>query len=129
QVQGLIAHLKRHYGGLEGVIRATKAALGVVEGETAAKFSSELFGKKCPRDALRAMLPALLEGSTTDQRRGGQIAAAMSEAFPDAAIRENYIRVFLTAEHAPLKTLLTKAQQQNHPSALDVLLAEQQRVH
>lgn len=128
QTRGMIAHLKQHYGGLEGVIRATRAALGVKEGVTAEEFASELFDA-CPKEALRALLPALLEGSVTDQRRAEQLAAVLAAPAPDNTLRATYIRAFLTADQTPLKTLLTKGQQQRYPAALDVLLNEQSRVH
>jgi len=74
QTQGLFVRLKQQYGDLNGVILATRAALGVKPEEAAESFKADLFGPEFPEVDLRSALPALLEGSKTDAKYGAVLA-------------------------------------------------------
>jgi len=75
----------------------------------------------------RAFAEALGLGTKKDQEKGERFARAAELADPDA-FKRNWLPIFLTAKHEPLKTLLTKKTAENFPDMLDDMEAEQARL-
>ena len=65
-----------------------------------AEIISQAIGEALPADALRAILPQLLEGAKTDKATAEQLEVVLSAA-PDATRWQAYLRVFNTASGAP----------------------------
>ncbi|MFQ5783196.1 MAG: double-strand break repair helicase AddA [Alphaproteobacteria bacterium] len=113
--------------GLDGLIAATFRLLGVEAGETVdnvllAACAEGAFN----REALGAAVHALKGGSTTDRKRGTQIACWLAASRHERpALFEDYKKAFLTAAGVPRKDLMTKAVREGNPEAFEALLVEQ----
>ena len=128
--RGRLRALLSHHGDVDGLIDATWRLLGVETGETV----DDVVGAACAdgafdATALAAACAALDHGSDADVARGGGIARWLAAP---AAERQagfgNYLKIFLTADLAARKSLITKKAQAADPDAVDALIAEQLRL-
>ncbi|HEY0833523.1 MAG TPA: UvrD-helicase domain-containing protein, partial [Azospirillum sp.] len=127
--RGRIARILAHHGGLHATVAAVHEALGVPPGET----ESTILSDACADDALD--LPTLREacrvlsgGTATDQERGIGIQQWLDAAGSRVTAFHAYVRLFLTADGAPRKTLLTKKPATSFPHALRALEEEASRL-
>ncbi len=117
------------HDGIAGLATALFGALGVAEDETdqgiveAACEDAAFDG-----DGLRLACAALAEGSNADQGRGVAIAAWLEDQRARGAGFDDHVRVFLTNDRRPRKTLITKAAAQPAPDAPDSLRCEADRL-
>ena len=121
-----------HYGGIEGLIAATRHALRLTRDETVQTIlNTEANASSFNELGLYRLCKALDQGSKTDNARAGVIRAWLE----DASLRTdglvgNYAKVFLTATGTPRaeRGLITKSAREADEGALDTILAEQARI-
>ncbi|HYD30905.1 MAG TPA: double-strand break repair helicase AddA [Azospirillaceae bacterium] len=125
--RGRLKRIFARHDGLEGTIAAVRAHLGVAEGET----EESILAGACADDAIDA--PALREacralslGSDSDRDRGGAVQHWLDAAERRIEAFHAYRRLFLTAENAVRKTLITK--KAATAAAVDALAAEAARL-
>jgi ATP-dependent helicase/nuclease subunit A len=127
--RGRLKRLIERHGGVEGVVGALRAGLGLEPGDT----SATLLAKACDEagfDAAgcRRAVEALLSGSKTDQERGRLMADWLADPSVRAEGFQRYRTTLLTADGTIRKTLCTKAVRDGCPGIEDVLLAEAERL-
>ncbi|MBP2229713.1 ATP-dependent helicase/nuclease subunit A [Azospirillum agricola] len=127
--RGRIQRLFERFGSLDGIVGAVHDALKVAPGTTEASLLTDacrddVFDAPTLREACRA----LSAGSASDQERGIGIQGWLDAA--DSRIRafQAYQRLYLTAEGAPRKTLITKKAAAGSAVALAGLQAEAERL-
>ncbi len=106
------------------------AALSVAPDESEERVLEDgLKDPVLPAEDLRRVARVLLEGSKRDKEQGGYLSALLS-AEDRAAHYGTYRRAFFTSAGKPkaTKSLATKASQDALPTALGILLTEQERV-
>ncbi len=110
------------HGGLAALTAAIYRLLGVDEGETEVDIIDAACAPAALDEAeLRRAAAALGEGSDADRGRGAAIGAWLEEPASRADGFDGYLRVFLTNEGRPRKTLITKAAAANAPDAVDAV--------
>ncbi|MGB3809505.1 MAG: double-strand break repair helicase AddA, partial [Parvibaculum sp.] len=121
--------LTDHYGGVDGVCGAIRLVLGVAPGETVEVAREALFAAPAfPEAAMRAALEALRSGTATDQKNAEKLATVLGAGDAREATRDTYLEIFLTAEGAPRKSLLTKKPSEKYPASAEALAEEQLRI-
>ncbi|MCW9035463.1 MAG: double-strand break repair helicase AddA [Rhodospirillales bacterium] len=128
--RGRIKRLIANFGGVDGVIEKVEQLLEVAPGEDL----DSLLSRACAEEAfdgsaLREAAGGLLNGSKTDQERGGLMAAWLAD-MPEGRLGQlqTYTGVFLTGKGETRKTLMTKKAAEAAPSALDALETEAERL-
>lgn len=132
ELAGERARLRRliaRSGGIDGLVAAVRDHLGVGEGEddpsiVAAACADGAFDGR----SISAAAGALAQGSNSDRERGAALGRWLAE--PKSRIQgfEDYTKVYLTAEGACRKTLITKNLAAAAPEAADALSAEAERL-
>jgi ATP-dependent helicase/nuclease subunit A len=119
-------------GGIDGLIQAARAALGLKNRETAESVIAEA-GEEAAYDAkaLRRACAALDRGSAKDRERAAAIRAWLDEPASRVGGFDAYKAVFLTKRDEPRaeSTLMTKAARDADGEAAAPLVAEQARIH
>jgi ATP-dependent helicase/nuclease subunit A len=128
------SHLKslfNRYGDINGVIDASRRALGVNEGET----PESIIEQACDdfafeKDALLGACEALSGGTKTDRERADNLHQWLTStiASRNASFEKSYQAIFLTQDGSPRKALMTKKITEANPTSLQALLDEQKRI-
>jgi ATP-dependent helicase/nuclease subunit A len=117
------------YGGLDGVVAATRERLGVDGDEDdAAVVQAACSAGTFDELGLRRVGRTMLGGSVTDQRRGETLTAWLAGADIRTALFDDYVSVFLTEKGEPRKTQATKKTLAMEPDAATVLGVEADRL-
>ncbi len=128
--RGQLSRLREEQGGVELLIAAVRAHLGLAPGEDRVAVLRTASGESAfDRRALMGAAEALLDGSKTDIQRGEALAdwLAFSEEKRAQGL-EAYAKAFLTADGGIRKTLVTKKTEEGYPGTAEALAAEAGRV-
>ena len=128
------SHLKAlfsRYGSIDGVIDASRHALGLADGESERSVIEQACNDSSfDREALLGAAEALSGGTKTDIARADRLrgwltldAGARSDCFESI-----YLDIFLTRDNKSRTSLMTKKVCETSPHALQALLDEQQRI-
>ena len=113
-------------GDVDAATRIVRSTLGVRADETPERALAD-FVVATPEAELRRVAAALDAGSATDRDRAAAMRAWLAN--PNRAARfDAWAGIFVTTEGTARKNLITKSAQTAAPAALDVLVAEQERV-
>ncbi len=119
-------------GGIEGLIQAARAALGLGKGDTTQSLIAAA-GEEAAFHAqgLRRACAALDRGSPKDRERAAAIRAWLDEPASRVGGFDAYKAIFLTKGGEPRQegTLITKAAKEADGEAAAALLAEQARIY
>jgi len=127
--RGRIARILHEHGGLHTTIAAVQEALGIPPGETEASILKEACADHAlDLPTLREACRVLSGGTATDQERGIGIQQWLDAAESRVTAFHAYVRLFLTAEGTPRKTLMTKKPATSFPHALNALEEEASRL-
>ncbi len=130
--RGRFRQMRDGAGGVEGLIGAIRAALGLDEGQTAASVVADACENSAfDAQALRRACAALDLGTDKDRARAARMRAWLDRPKARADGFDTYKAVFLTAKDEPRAEtgLITKAARQADGEAVAALLEEQARVH
>ncbi|WP_029010691.1 double-strand break repair helicase AddA [Azospirillum halopraeferens] len=127
--RGRLERLFRAHGGPDGTIAEVHRMLGVPPGANEATILAEA----CHDGAfdvptLREACAALASGSATDRERGIGIQQWLDAAESRVDAFHAYVRLYLTTEGEPRRTLLTKKPATSFPGALRALEEEAARL-
>ncbi len=127
--RGRLRRMIERRGGVEGLIAATRARLGVGEGET----ETSILAAACAETAfdgpgLRDAAQTLPSGKPTDVERAGIMAAWLGNPSAREATFADYGRAYFTKDGEPLKRLITKAIDERFPEVKPILEAETERL-
>jgi ATP-dependent helicase/nuclease subunit A len=127
--RGRIDRLISRHGGIEKLVAATFAALGVDQDETEHDVIQTACDGGFNEPGLRAAADVLLQGSKTDVGRGDALAVWLRSSLEDRADGfDSYASAYLTNDGSIRKTLVTKASQARMPDAEEILKKEAERI-
>ncbi len=127
--RGRLRRVIDEHGGLAGLSAEIYRLLGAGEGETDADIVEAACGETAfEGNRVRAACTALAEGSGADRKRGAAIAAWLGDPAGREAGFDDYVRVFLTNERRPRRTLITRAAAVAAPEADEILRREAERL-
>lgn len=128
--RGRIRRLIETHGGIEKLVTATYARLGVPIDDTPEKeIRAACQDRSIDTGGLARAAQAMLQGSPTDQKRGAIIAKWLKADTAERAMSfDSYVGVFLTGEGDIRKILINKAAKEIDPVAEDVLGTEALRL-
>ncbi|VBB69034.1 FIG061771: ATP-dependent nuclease subunit A [invertebrate metagenome] len=122
-----LQRLLDRWNGVDGVIAAVRARLGVTANETPSHvLATACTG--CDAPALRVAAVALQTGSKTDIERGKILATWLAEQAHRAETFDDYWKVFCTGKGTVRKTLITREAAKAAPMATKTLAAEAERL-
>ena len=128
--RGRIADLIARHGGVDPLVAAIFAVLGLDAGETPAAIVAAAGAENAVDSAaLRRATAALTQGSAADRGRASAIARWLSAADSRSRQFEAYCGIFLTKEGQIRKSLITKAALASDEQAGDILAAEAERIY
>ncbi|MDA1323668.1 MAG: double-strand break repair helicase AddA [Proteobacteria bacterium] len=128
--RGRIRRLIESHGGVENLVDATYARLGVPQDDTPEmeKLAASQDGT-FDAGGLRRAAAAMLRGSATDKSRGAVIAAWLETNIVDrAGLFDAYLGIYFTTTGTIRKSLINNAAKVIDPAAEEVLGAEAQRL-
>ncbi len=127
--RGRIDRLIARHGGVQNLVGATFATLGVDPTETEASVIEAACDGGINEPGLRAAADVLLQGSKTDVARGERLAAWLRASLEDRIDGfDGYTSAHLTNDGAIRKTLITKGSQARMPEAEYILKKEAARI-
>ena len=127
--RGRIRRIFECHGGRAATVADVFRTLNMPPGVTEADILSEACGDAAlDVPTLREACRALASGSAGDQERGIGIQQWLDAAENRVAAFQAYARLYLTADGAPRKTLMTKKPATSHPQALRALEEEAARL-
>ncbi len=119
----------RKHGGEEGLIAATRQALGLKENEDEANLIAEVCAPgNFDAAGLKTLTEALAEGSDAEQKKAASIGDFIAAGAKGAEFLESYLLVFLKKDGDPRKTLANKKTVEDNPEITDVIEAETGRL-
>ncbi|MCC7168418.1 MAG: double-strand break repair helicase AddA, partial [Rhodospirillales bacterium] len=127
---GRLSRLIERHGGLQGLLDAIAAHLGLAKEETSAALrAAACDDEEFDQLGLRQAAKALDQGSEADQRKGQAIAQWLAASQDERALRfDDYLKAFLTKDGKMFATPATKAAQKAWDGLLTVLDTEAQRL-
>ena len=127
--RGRIERIFERHGGVAATVAEVSRTLGVESGVTEATILSEACADAAlDVPTLREACRALSSGTASDQERGIGIQQWLDAAESRVAAFQAYARLYLTADGAPRKTLMTKKPATANPAALDGMVREAERL-
>ena len=117
------------HNGVDGIVAAVRAKLGLALDETALSLlSAACTDEACNVPALQMAVTALQEGSKTDIERGKILAAWLAEPAHRMKTFDDYLKVFFTEKGTVRQILITQDGIRKTPGAASVLAAESERL-
>ncbi|MCH8861479.1 MAG: double-strand break repair helicase AddA [Proteobacteria bacterium] len=117
------------HGGEEGLIAATRQALGLKENEDEASLIAEVCAPgNFDAAGLKTLVEALAGGSDAEQQKANAIGDFLAAKDGNAAFIDEHRQAFLTTRDEPRKALANKKTVEDHPEILDVIEAETGRL-
>ena len=127
--RGRIARILEQHGGLDGTLAELHRTLGLEPGTTEAGVLHQACADHAfDAPTLREACKALSMGSAADQERGVGLQQWIDAAERRVDAFHAYVRLFLTAEGTPRKTLMTKKPAGLFPHALRAMEEEAARL-
>ena len=117
------------HGGEEGLIAATRLALGLKENEDEASLIKEVCASgNFDAAGLKTVAEALAEGSDAEQKKAASIGDFFAAGTKGAEFLESYLLVFLKKDGDPRTKVANKKTVEDHPEIMDVIEAETGRL-
>ncbi|MCP5366642.1 MAG: double-strand break repair helicase AddA [Hyphomicrobiales bacterium] len=121
--RGRLARMMARHGGVPGLVARAGGALGLAPGEDRAALLAR--ARDGDHAGLLRAFAALDRGTATDAARAAALRAWLEGG---GDFQADCVPIFLTAAGEPRKRLATKGVESADPGAVDILLAEQERV-
>ena len=124
-----LTHWLSSHGGLDPALIMLAQDLGVRPDETQESFLKAASAEPAfPREALTQAVTAFEQGSPRDKKKSAILATFLNADDPVTAF-DNYIFAFIKkSDGGPLKDLVTKSTQKNHPDLEEIMRTEQERL-
>lgn len=124
-----LQHLMERHNGVDGVMIAVRAKLGLAANETAlGVLVAACANEACNIPALRVAATALQNGSKKDIERGNVLASWLAEPAQRVKTFDDYLKVFFTGEGTVRKNILTQECVRKAPVAVRILTEESERL-
>lgn len=125
-----LQHLIEKHNGVDGVVTAVRAKLGLAADETAlGMLVAACANEACNVPALQVAATALQNSSKTAEIERGKILAAwLAEPAQRVKTFDDYLKVFFTGEGTVRKILLSQESVRKAPVAASILTEESERL-